>query len=68
MAIYYAANAIQSIADIKFFKEVAIVLRATWIIIKAIARVIYFMIGITFGAAVPITVLIIVLALYTSIR
>ena len=66
MSIYVVANAVQSIADIVFFKDVAYALAVTWRIIKLICRVIGFILGALFGAAVPLTILLIGLRFFVG--
>ncbi len=66
MAIYYASNAVQSIAGIQFFKDADYVFGVTWRVIKRIARVISFIIAMCIGAAVPLTIMAVVVKIMVA--
>lgn len=65
-SIYVAANAVQSIAGIEFFKETARILGTIWRVLKRIGRVIAFILAMCIGGAVPLTVLVVLIKIMVA--
>lgn len=57
MSIHVAANVVQSIAGIEFFEQTAAFLKAVWVILCTIGRVLAFLIAMAIGASVPLTIM-----------